>query len=94
MSRHGGCIDQVREFSEPVWLDGWDDQSLWGWELGNYFASMIPNDASEYVIPHFLRQPFSHISTEVVAPGRLSGADPLSVRRALEALHTERTSPG
>lgn len=81
------------EFSEPVWLDGWDDQSLWGWELGNYFAAMIPNDATEEIVPHFFGQPFSHVSTVVVALGRLSRADPLSVCRALEVLPPQGPIP-
>ncbi|WP_269590740.1 hypothetical protein [Rhodococcus erythropolis] len=78
------------EFKEAVWLDGWDDQSLWGWELGNYFLSLLPNGATDEMHPHFFGQPFSHISAVVAAVARVSRADPLSVCKALEIL----PSPG
>ena len=30
-----GCLDTA-DFIEPVWLDGWDDQSSWAADLGQF----------------------------------------------------------
>lgn len=74
------------EFSEGVWLAGWDDQSTWGWELGNYFLSLLPNGAPDDVVPQYFGLPFSHTSSVVAAAARATRADPLSICKALEIL--------
>ncbi|MEV0030442.1 hypothetical protein [Nocardia sp. NPDC050793] len=76
------------EFVEAVLLDGWDHQSLWGWELGYYFLQLWRNDLPEK--PYRWITPADHplpwpgcVALETM---RTTGADPVSVSRALRIL--------
>lgn len=77
------------EFTAPVWLDGWGDQSMWGWELDAYFVNLLPNGAPADMQPHMFGRVFPNISSIVAVTWRVTAANPVSVCEALEILPTQ-----
>ncbi|MFJ4657953.1 hypothetical protein ACIP5Y_42360 [Nocardia sp. NPDC088792] len=91
-------LDQARyfmhrpgdEFTAAVWLDGWEHQSLWGWELGYYFLQLWRNDARTdkpflWLTPAD-RPLLTSSGSVALAIARTTGADPLDISRALQIL--------
>ena len=83
------CADE--DFTEPVWLPGWDEQSLWGADLGRFFVQLRRNDASVDEPPYLWitaadRPPLARPGCVALAVVNATGADPLSAAKAIQIL--------
>ncbi|OOK65243.1 hypothetical protein BZL29_7862 [Mycobacterium kansasii] len=76
------------EFTEPVWLDGWDGQSLWGAEMGRFFLQLWRNETRYDGKPDLWitgadPNPLLDVGSVALAVVAATGADPLRACQAL-----------
>ncbi len=81
----------TEDFIEPVWLDGWDDQSSWGADHGLFFLQLRRN-CDPYDEPPYLwispadRPPLFRPGCVALQVMFATGADSLSATQALQIL--------
>ncbi|WP_280311151.1 hypothetical protein [Nocardia abscessus] len=78
------------EFTDAVFLDGWEQRSLWGWEIDYYWVQLWRDENTDEQPDFWITgtaQPLLQWPGDVtLAIMRKTQADPLSIARALRIL--------
>jgi hypothetical protein len=76
------------DFIEAIWLDGYEHQSIWGYDTGmvSFFAQVWPNDSTSEQPELWLTPPTQQMSwPQMIVPQLVdfTGEDPLPIVRAM-----------